>query len=161
MASNPGAMSPDASEEEIESEQAGSELFAAPDWTATHDDDFTTVGIGFNIRNIAEKVDLQLDYLRSDGATEIVLDSTIGGVSGFPELETLLDYLRFKLTYRQSERLQIDLNLRYQRLEAEDWALEGVAPATLPDVLSLGASITVAPTRVTAARSANDRPARP
>ena len=125
--------------EDIESEQAGSELFAAPDWTATHDDDFTTVGIGFIVRDIAEKVDLQLDYLRSDGESEIVLDSTIGGVSEFPELETLLDYLRFSVTYRQSERLQIDLSLRYQRFEAEDWALEGVAPATLPDVLSLGA----------------------
>ena len=125
--------------EDIESEQAGSELFAAPDWTATHDDDFTTLGIGFNVRNIAEKVDLQLDYLRSDGATEIILDSTINGQSEFPELETVLDYLRFKLTYRQSEQLEFDLNLRYQRFEAEDWALEGVAPATMPDVLSLGA----------------------
>ncbi len=125
--------------EDIESDQAGSELFAAPDWTASHDDDFTTVGIGFQVRNIAENIDLQLDYLRSDGESEIVLDSDISGVSEFPELETQLDYLRFTLTYRRSERLEIDLNLRYQSFEAEDWALEGVAPATISDVLSLGA----------------------
>ena len=125
--------------EDIESDQAGSEAFAAPDWTATHDDDFTTVGAGFRVSDIAEKVDLQIDYLRSDGESEIIVDSDVGGLSEFPELESVLDYLRFRLSYEQSERLEWNLSLQYQRFEAEDWALEGVAPATIPEVLSLGA----------------------
>ncbi len=125
--------------EDMESEQTGSEAFSTPDWNATHDDDFTTVGVGFRLRNLVEKVDLQMDYLRSDGTSEIVVDSTLGGPSEFPELESVLDYLRFKLAYRQSERLELNLSLLYQRFEAEDWALEGVGPAAIPVVLSLGA----------------------
>ncbi|MDH3336251.1 MAG: MtrB/PioB family decaheme-associated outer membrane protein [Gammaproteobacteria bacterium] len=125
--------------EDMESKQSGSEAFAAPDWSATHDDDFTTVGVGFRIRNLAEKVDLQMDYLRSDGASEIIVDTALGGPSEFPELESVLDYLRFRLSYRQSERLELTLNLLYQRFKAEDWALAGVRPATIPVVLSLGA----------------------
>ncbi len=125
--------------EDIEAEQAGSDVFSATDWRATHDDDFTTIGVGFRVRNIADKVDLQLDYMRSDGASEIIVDSAVGGPSEFPELKSELDYLRFALSYRQSERFEINLKLRYQRFEAEDWALEGVAPATIPLVLSLGA----------------------
>jgi len=125
--------------EDIEAEQAGSEFFAAPDWRATHDDDFTTIGLGFRVRNIADKVDLQLDYMRSDGASEIIVDSASGGPSEFPELSSELDYLRFKLAYQYSARLEMNLNLRYQRFEAEDWALDGVEPATAPLLLSLGA----------------------
>lgn len=125
--------------EDIESEQIGSEAFSAPDWSATHDDDFTTVGMGFRLRNIAEKVDVQMDYMRSDGASEIIVDSANDGLSEFPELESVLDYLRFRLSYRQSERLELNLNLLYQRFEAENWSLEGVTPAAIPEVLSLGA----------------------
>jgi len=126
--------------EDVEAEQAGSEVFAAPDWRATHDDDFTTFGLGFRVSNIADKVDLQFDYMRSDGASEIIVDSASGGPGEFPELSSELDYLRFKLTYEHSARLEMNLNLRYQRFEAEDWALEGVEPATVPLLLSLGAT---------------------
>jgi MtrB/PioB family decaheme-associated outer membrane protein len=125
--------------EDMESEQAGSEIFSAPGWHAMHDDDFTTIGAGFRVRDIAEKVDLHLDYIRSDGTSVITVDSAVGGPSEFPELTSVLDYLRFGLSYRHSERFELNLNLRYQRFEAEDWALEGVAPATIPQVLSLGA----------------------
>jgi len=125
--------------EDMEAEQAGSDVFSATDWRATHDDDFTTIGVGFRVRNIADRVDLQLDYMRSDGASEIIVDSAVGGPSEFPELTSELDYLRFGLSYRPSKRFELNLKLRYQRFEAEDWALDGVAPATIPLVLSLGA----------------------
>jgi len=127
--------------EDVESLQAGSEVFAAPDWRATHDDDFTTVGAGFHVRNIGDNdsVDLLLDYLHTDGASEIIVDSDSRGPSEFPELKSELDYVRFRLAYRRSAKLEINLNLRYQRFKGEDWALEGVRPATIPTVLSLGA----------------------
>jgi MtrB/PioB family decaheme-associated outer membrane protein len=125
--------------ENIESEQAGSEQFAAPDWRASNNDDFYTVGAGFHARQIADNFDLQLDYMRSDGTSEIELESDVSGSSRFPDIESTLDYLRLRLSYRRSERTQFDINLRYQRFEAEDWALEGVGPATIPVVLTLGA----------------------
>jgi len=125
--------------EDIESLQAGSESFGAPDWRATHDDDFTTIGAGFRVRNIADKFDLSMDYTRSNGGTEIIVDSASGGPSEFPELTSELDYLRLKLAYQHSDRLEINMNLAYQRFVADDWALEGVRPATIPTVLGLGA----------------------
>lgn len=125
--------------ESIESKQSGSEQFGLPDWDATNNDEFYTAGGGLRIRQIANKVDLQLDYTRSEGTTEIKLRSASGGLSQFPDLESTLDYLRLKISYQQSERLEINLNLRYQSISVEDWALEGVGPATIPVVLTLGA----------------------
>ncbi len=124
--------------ENIESEQFGSESFAREDWNATNNDNFLTAGGGFRIREIGGKFGLQLDYTRSEGTSEINVTSGASGQSQFPDLETTLEYLRLLLTYQQSERLAITLNLRYQTFLAEDWALEGVGPATIPSVLTLG-----------------------
>lgn len=124
----------------MKSEQAGSEQFALPDWRAFNSDDFYTFGAGFHAREIADGFDLQLDYMRSDGNSEIELVTAATGPSTFPDLESTLDYVRARITWRRSERMHFDVNLRYQRFEAEDWALEGVGPATIPSVLTLGAA---------------------
>ena len=124
--------------ENAESQQSGSELGAGPDWHARIDDDFTTIGAGFRIREIAERIDLKLDYTHSDGSSTIDVVSSAGGPGRFPDLETELRYLRLKLAWRRSERLELALSLSYQRFTAEDWALQGVEPATIPAVLSLG-----------------------
>lgn len=126
--------------ENIESEQFGSELFALPDWRATNEDNFYTAGGGFRIKEIGGKFDLQMDYTRSDGTSKINVASASGGLSQFPDLESTLDYLRLKLSYQRSDRLELTMNLRYQSFSAEDWALEGVGPATIPVVLTLGAN---------------------
>lgn len=123
----------------IESVQAGSEAFAAADWRADSEDSFTSIGFGLRLRQVTDKISLQLDYNHSDGTSEIDVASAPGGQSRFPDLESTLQYLRAKLGYQRSERLQISANIRYQSIEAEDWALAGVAPNTIPSVLSLGA----------------------
>lgn len=125
--------------ENIDSTQSGSEQFSFVDWQAKNTDTFNTTGGGFRIKNIAEKVDLQLDYSKSYGASEIELTSVNRALSQLPDLESTLDTLRFKLLYNQSDRMQINLQLRYQSLSAEDWALDGVEPSTIPNVLTLGA----------------------
>lgn len=126
--------------EDIESNQAGSEQFATPDWTAAINDQFVTTAFGFRMNNIAEKFDLRFDYTMSDGETEIGLDSIANGTSAFPSLESDLDYLRLRLDWRYSDRLEFNANVRYQQFSTEDWALDGVAPDTMPTVLSLGAA---------------------
>ncbi len=125
--------------ETLESVQLGSELFAVSDWRAINEDTFVTIGAGFRIRGIAESIDLAFDYVRSDGSTEIDVPSASGGQSRFPDLESTLDDLRLGLTYARSERLEFSANFRYQRFETDDWALQGVDPATIPVVLTLGA----------------------
>ena len=125
--------------ESIESQQAGSEQFSTPDWQTTNSDDFYTAGVGFRVSQIADKFDLQFDYVRSEGTTEIDVSSASGGLSRFPDLESTLDSLRVRLSYRVSERLELALRLRYESFEGEDWGLEGVGPAIIPVVLTLGA----------------------
>jgi opacity protein-like surface antigen len=125
--------------ENMDSEQSGSEQFGLPDWRATNNDDFYTAGGGVRVRQIADKFDFQLDYTRSVGTSEINVTSAAGGPSQFPDLESTLDYLHMRLAYLRSERLELTMNVRYQSFTAEDWALEGVGPATIPVVLTLGA----------------------
>ncbi len=125
--------------ENIESIQFGSELFAREDWNATNKDNFFTAGGGFRVREIGDRFDLQLDYTRSQGITEINVASAAAGPSQFPDLESTLQYLRLLLSYRQSDRLELTMNLRYQSFLAEDWALEGVGPAEISSVLTFGA----------------------
>jgi MtrB/PioB family decaheme-associated outer membrane protein len=124
----------------LDSTQSGSEAFAAPDWRADNEDEFTTIGTGLNIREIAEKFDLQLDYLRSEGTSKINLDSAAASAGQFPDLETTLDYLRLRLGFRQSDRIEWNFYALYRAFKSEDWALEGVTPDALPLLLSLGAT---------------------
>lgn len=125
--------------ETFESTQFGSESFADPDWLAENEDDFTTIGAGLNMREIGERFDLRLDYLRSDGTSKISLDSAADAPARFPDLETTLDYVRLRLGFRQSDSMVWNLSLLYQTFQSKDWALQGVAPDTIPVVLSLGA----------------------
>jgi len=125
--------------QEIDGEQSGSELFSTPDWRASHADTFNNIGAGFRVDGIGDKVDLQLDYTHADGNTEINVASGAGGQSQFPDLDSTLDSLRLKILYRWSDKLDAILQLRYESFSAEDWALQGVAPDTLPTILTIGA----------------------
>ena len=126
--------------ENIESLQAGSEQFSTPDWQATNVDEFVTAGLGFRVDRIADRFDLQVDYLRTEGTSEIAMDSASGGLSLFPDLESAFDSFRVRLSYRVSERLELAFRLRYESFKVEDWGLQDVGPATIPVILTLGAS---------------------
>jgi MtrB/PioB family decaheme-associated outer membrane protein len=126
------------SDEAIDSRQRGSESFAAPDWTARNEDRFRTFAGGLQLEQVLPRLDLNIDMSLTDSETGISLTSGTGPDS-FPELRSKLDGLRLKATYRRSQRLSLLLALRYEHLDTEDWALAGVEPATIPELLSLGA----------------------
>lgn len=127
--------------DDVDSRQAGSSTFSTPDWRADQSDRFYSLGGGIHITGIADKIDLQLDYSRAVGDTRIAVTGG-SGPERFPDLESTLDSLRASLLYRWSEKVETSLQLRYESLPTEDWALEGVAPDTLPAVLTLGAAPT-------------------
>ena len=129
-----------AGSEALESLQRGSETFNGPEWEAAHDDDFTHYGGGFRIADIGDKFDLTFDYTRTDGETEILFTGPVVAATPLPELESTMDSLRLALNYNVSQRLAIDVNARWERFEAEDWGLEGVAPDTIGSVLTMGAN---------------------
>ncbi|MBF8291537.1 MAG: MtrB/PioB family decaheme-associated outer rane protein [Steroidobacteraceae bacterium] len=124
--------------EDISTQQAGSAGFSTPDWFADYSDEFYNFGGGFRVTGIGGKVDLQLDYTRGKGNTEIDVTGG-GGPSQFPDLETMLDSLRARILYHWSDKLEAGLQLRYENFSTGDWALQGVAPDTLPTILTLGA----------------------
>ncbi len=122
--------------DEIDSQQLGSEQFSSADWRADHEDSFDHAGVGARWQRPEGKLDFRFDYNRGAGETVIRMDSLSGGLSVLPNLESTLDSVRIKATYRWTERLNGFLDLRYERFEIDDWAL--VAPDTLATVLTLG-----------------------
>jgi MtrB/PioB family decaheme-associated outer membrane protein len=125
--------------QDISSRQAGSESFADPDWSARYTDRFVTYGAGARIANIADRFDLNLDYVRAEGTSRVGLDTAASGAAQFPDLASTLDDVKLTLTWRISARFETELKAQYQKFRASDWALEGVGPATVPTVLTLGA----------------------
>jgi opacity protein-like surface antigen len=51
-----------------------------------------------------------------------------------------MDSLRLSLNYHASEKMDVNLGIRYEKFETADWALDGVAPDTIPVVLTMGAN---------------------
>lgn len=125
-----------AGNESIDAIQVGNDV---ADWQASHDDDFTHYGGGFRIAGKDDKLDLTLDYTRSEGETEILFAGPSTASGTLPELTSEMDSLRLSLNYRVSDRFDTNFAVRYERFETADWALDGVAPDTIPSVLTMGA----------------------
>ena len=123
-------------QEKIDSRTRGSSSFGEPDWRGDVVDDFLHYGGGFSLR-FGEDVRLDLDYTRAEGDSK----TTIVGVSAgaFPTAKSRLDSLRADFSYGLSERLDVVFSWINERYDSDDWALDGIGPATLPAVLALGA----------------------
>ncbi|MGB5163921.1 MAG: MtrB/PioB family decaheme-associated outer membrane protein [Woeseiaceae bacterium] len=124
----------------IEATQLGSEDFGAADWTANHDDSFMHAGGGFRVLGIGDKADLEFDYTRSEGETDIAVSRYNNAPDNLPTLDSTMDSLRMNLSFTVSERLATTFSVRYERFKTSDWALDGVQVDTLPTVLTMGAS---------------------
>jgi MtrB/PioB family decaheme-associated outer membrane protein len=127
--------------ETIKSEQANSQNFANPDWSGDARDEFDTAVIGLKLAELTDKLSLDADYTysRSTGDVAVAIaNSTQDGP--FPELKTDLHSLRISLDYEWSESTTFRVGYWYEYYRSDDWALDGVQPATVPNLLSLGAN---------------------
>lgn len=124
--------------QEIESRQAGSESFGTPDWLAEFDDRFETASIGVRLDRLRERWNIRFDYFYSDGRSDIEVQR--GSAESFPPLRTLTHGPSLEAEFRASEALDVIGSFRYEHYDADDWALDGVGPATLPSVLASGAN---------------------
>ena len=129
-----------AGNESIEAVQLGSEFFDGPVWEAAHDDDFSHFGGGIRLADLGDKVELVLDYSHSEGETEILYSGMGVSTSQLPDIESELDSVRLTIGYHWSERLRTDFVVRWEAFETADWALDGVLPDTIPNVLTMGAT---------------------
>jgi MtrB/PioB family decaheme-associated outer membrane protein len=124
--------------EKIKSKQSNSQTFSDPDWFAVSNDKFRTGTVGLRYPKIIGKLgaDIEYTYASSDGDIE---NNTNGLESDFPTLQTRLHQLRLGLDYPYSDALSLKFGYMYERFDTVDWALQDVGPATVPNLLSLGA----------------------
>jgi MtrB/PioB family decaheme-associated outer membrane protein len=123
--------------QEIESEQSGSQTFSTPDWTGENKDTIDFFGVGVKHIAIKDKLEIGADFTvtRSKGAISVI---TAANEPAFPDLSTSRDSLRLYATYRLKDNVALRAGYWYERYESDDWALDGVAPATISNVLTLG-----------------------
>lgn len=123
--------------QQIRSEQSGSSTFSTPDWSASNRDTVDFVGIGVKHIAIPDKLDIGADlgFARSKG--EIGVFTGVGGPA-FPKLSTSLDSLRVYATYRLKDNITLQGSFWHERYDSRNWQLDGVMPATIENVLTLG-----------------------
>ena len=123
--------------ERIRSRQAGSQVYGSPDWTGTTED--TVNVLGFGIKHLALKGALELgaDLTFARSNSDVVVDA---GASSppFPAATTNLDSLKLRAIYRLKENMSLVGSYWYEHYDAQDWRLEGVQAATIPNLLAFG-----------------------
>lgn len=124
--------------EQIETDQQNSQSFSQPDWTATTDDTFTTATLGVTWPELFGPVGADLEYTWSRSIGEIRND-TRGLPGSFPDLRTRRENIRLGLDYPYSESLTFGLDYFFEDFSSSDWALDGVAPDTIPNLLAFSA----------------------
>jgi MtrB/PioB family decaheme-associated outer membrane protein len=112
----------------------------ARDWDVSTDDDVWTIGAGVTW-HYSENLEFVARY--TNVTTESGNEFTSGGSAflvtrSLPDVETVLHDLSLNADYRVRADLRLSLQYRYYRYDEDDWAYDAVAPATLPNVLTLG-----------------------
>ena len=124
-----------AGEEKIEAKSQGSMTYGYPDWRWVSNDESSTYGAGLRMQPFA-KLTLDLDYTYAKGNSRMELTGAAGG--RFPNNKSELSSFRADAIYALNERLDLQFTWRYETLDSNDWALDGIEPATLPTALALG-----------------------
>jgi MtrB/PioB family decaheme-associated outer membrane protein len=126
-----------ANHQEIKSKQAGSQGFSVPDWSADNKDTIDFLGLGVKHAAIPDKLDIGADYSFTHSRSQINVNT---GASNpvFPDMSTKLDSLKLYATYRMKKNMSLQAGYWYEHYASRDWMLDGVAPATIPNVLALG-----------------------
>ena len=126
-----------ANRQEIKSKQAGSQTFSNPDWSGDTKDTIDFFGLGVKHAAIPDKLDIGADYGVTRSRSEISVDTGAGNPA-FPRITARLNSLKLYATYRMKENLSLLAGYWYERYDSRDWMLDGVAPATIPNVLTMG-----------------------
>jgi MtrB/PioB family decaheme-associated outer membrane protein len=121
----------------IRSTQTGSQNFAGADWIASTEDTFDNFGIGVTYVVIEDRLDIGADFsvARSTGVVEL---SSGAPASVFPDLRTDLETFKLYLNYRVDENLSWQAAYWHESYDSNDWALDGVAPDTVANLLGFG-----------------------
>jgi MtrB/PioB family decaheme-associated outer membrane protein len=123
--------------ERTDSHQAGSQLYAQPDWWASIEDSIDVAGLGLKHVAMQGKLELGADYTWSRSHTDVTVDP--GTVSPpFPQTKTSFDMLKLEAAYRVKSNLSIIGNYWYESYDSQDWHYDDLLPATVPNLLVFG-----------------------
>ena len=122
----------------INSEQAGSQAFAGPDWSGRVKDRFDVLGLGVKHAAIPNKLDIGADLTISRSHSDVAVDNS-AAAPPFPTATTQLDSLKLYGTYKLKDNLWVTGSYWYEHYDSQDWQLDGITPATIPNLLALGA----------------------
>jgi len=119
-----------------DAKQRGSQSGETRDWNAKTDDTSNTFGVGAKWDAILNKYDLGVDYVYNRSEGQIGL----GRDGDFPALVNRLKSLSLHGSYHIKQNMEVRLGYRHENFNSKDWAIDGVAPDTIDQVLSLGGS---------------------
>ena len=105
-------------------------------WQVSDSEHFWNVGAGGQWV-MATRWTLALDYLHAPSYSDF--GTQVGGLSQpFPQNWSRLDNVRVDLRYKWTQAAQLHLRFIHEKYDSSDWALDGVGPATVPNLLALG-----------------------
>ncbi|MEQ1807265.1 MAG: MtrB/PioB family decaheme-associated outer membrane protein [Burkholderiaceae bacterium] len=123
--------------ERSRSNQAGSEPFAAPDWTGRSEDVSKVAGIGIKHVALKGKLEVRADLVGSRSRSELNVNAALPSAP-FPNATTSLDSFKLAATYRWNDSLSVLADYGFERFDSRDWHLDGVAPSSVPNLFGFG-----------------------
>lgn len=126
-----------ANREIIKSSQAGSQSYSTPDWWGSTEDTINFFGIGVKHAAIKNKLDLGADYVIARTVSEISVNAGAGDTP-FPNIRTSRDTLKLYADYHVKDDVSLRLGYWYEYYKSDYWPVDGVAPDTIPNVLTFG-----------------------
>ena len=122
----------------VRSKQSGSEAFSAPDWTGRTKDTFDVLGLGVKHVAIPNKLDIGADVTVARSRSDVAVDNILAAPA-FPTAKTKRETFKLYGTYNLKDNLSITGSYEYEHYDSTDWRLDGIAPGTISNLLTLGA----------------------
>ncbi|MGZ9067233.1 MAG: MtrB/PioB family decaheme-associated outer membrane protein, partial [Burkholderiales bacterium] len=126
-----------ANHERIRSRQTNSQTFSAPDWIGDNEDMIDFYGLGLRHAAIKNKLDIGADFGYTRTRSNIRVDTGTGDAD-FPSVRSKLESVKLYATYKLKDNVSVNATYWYDRFTSSNWMLEGVAPGTIPNVLTFG-----------------------
>ncbi|HTQ75550.1 MAG TPA: MtrB/PioB family decaheme-associated outer membrane protein [Burkholderiales bacterium] len=122
----------------IRSSQAGAQSFSnPPDWSGDNTDTTQTAGIGLKHKLIEDKLDVGVDFTISRSVGDITVTTALNEPA-FPSVKSDLNSLKIYANYKVTDALSVYAAVWHERYESQNWAVDGVGPSTIPNVLAFG-----------------------
>ena len=123
--------------QQIRSKQNGSESFSAPDWTGKVKDKFDILGFGVKHTAPENKYEVGADATFSKARSDVSVDAG-GGAPAFPDATTKIRSFKLYGAYKIDDKMSVAGSYAYEKYDSDDWRYDGIAPATVSNLLALG-----------------------